>query len=227
MILTISTWLAALPSSAHELPSKTSKCWVLEQKNKFFGDCRVYATSKALKFMVADNKWVDLAKAPNWDVYLLGPQAHVYYRFDLNKFRGHILLTVISAIDTHAKPLKTKEERTIAGITTAGYSASRNVSVRGEVERTEYWVAKDLGLPPQVAHIICADMNIPDLAGLPIRMTADRGREGKMVIVDTIRAKQMYVPDNFFDLPQGYKLVKKPEDIMIGGATELLEDYIK
>ena len=117
LICTIATWFVAAPAFASELPSKTIKCWEFKQRNKLFGDCKIYASPKAFKLIGYQDNWMDLAKAPKWDVCFIGKN-HLYYRSDLNDLKGHILITLASAMDTRSKPVKANQQQTIAGIMT-------------------------------------------------------------------------------------------------------------
>ena len=62
---------------------------------------------------------------------------------------------------------------------------------------------------------------------MPIKMTADRKHEAHVLVLDTVSAKLVDVPENFFDMPVGCRLVKKPEDVLTGGVTQLIEDFIR
>jgi len=226
----IFSWLNLTPSFSSELPNKTIRCWEIKQKNKYFGTSTIYASPKFYKFIAGGNKWVDLARAPNWDVYLIGLKNHRYYRFGSKDFKGHILITFVSTIDRHAKPVTTKREEKIAGITTEQYCAKTNKAaplVRGELIATNYWVAKNLGLPPQIVHIFCMDMGIPDLPGLPFRMIVEPAREKSVLATDTTSARLVSLPESFFNLPSGLKRVDTPEEILTGGVNELLEDFVR
>jgi hypothetical protein len=221
------TFLVAFPSFADQPPSKTTKCWLFEQKSKFVGDCKIYASAKAIKVVSANKKWIDIAKAPKWDLYFLGPGAYLYYRWELKKWNGHPLMTVVSTVNKDLKPVRTIEERKIAGLMTVKYVATGKNATHGRLDGAEFWVCRNLNLPEPVIHVMSGNMGMPVLDGVPLRVIATLPYEGAKVVLDTTGAQMVDVPDNFFSIPPGYKLAKTPEDVMMGGMTESIEDLVK
>jgi hypothetical protein len=221
--LAIGSALFCQPSHSKAVP--TSKCWLFEQKNKFLGDTLVYASPKGIKVISAHNKWIEIAKAPNWDLYLLGPASHLYYRWELKKWRGHPLMTVTSRVTRDSKPVMTNQKGQIAGLTAVKYVVSSQGAARSEVRGGVFWICRDLKLPEQVSHVMSGNTGIPQMDGIPLRAFAEIQNENPSPLLNTTSARTQSVPDDFFNWPAGYKLAKSPEEIIMGGITDLVKDF--
>jgi hypothetical protein len=229
LISMLTTCFLALPSFADQPPNKTAKYWLLEQKNRFYGDYKVYVSPKAIKVVCTKNGWIDIAKAPDWDVYVLGSSTKSYYRWDIRKFRTHPLTTMMTRIKSDTKPLKTKEEGSIAGLAAIKYIASGADAARGEVSSSDFWVAKNLVLPQQAIHIMCCNAGLPELNGVPLRVRATLESEGYQLMLDTTSAQLVSLSNEFFTVPSNFRPAKRIEDVMLGGAgmKEMIEEFSK
>jgi len=204
-----------------------TKCWYIEQHNQILGDNQIYATPQAVKIVFFNKKWVDFAKAPDWELYVFNPSSKVYWHTPLNKWKGTALLQSASAIDRKIKPTKTSETKKIAGFTATKYTAKGIDAAKGDVESEEYWVTKDMAVPKQISHIVSSNADVPDTdGGFPLVVNVSRFKEKTVRTINTLTAKQTTVPEDFFKLPSGYKYTDKPEVVMSGGVINLLQQLI-
>ena len=205
-------------------PAKTAKggkikCWYFMQTNMIFGDCDVYVSPQALKITFSNEKWANLAKPPDWDLFVFNPRAKVYCRTPLKEWRGRKLGT------SFVKGLKAVGKgETIAGIRTKIYDAESMEPGARAISRI--FVAEDLGLPQQVSVILSGNDAIPLVKGIPLRVQHSAGQApGKTV--ETHLAKQMMMPASFFEVPPGFRRVTKPEEVITGGISDIIEDMAK
>lgn len=194
------------------------KCWFFMQTNKIFGDCDVYACPQGLKITFSNQKWANLAKPPDWDLYVFNPKAKVYCRMPLKDWRARKLGM---SFVRNLKPVG--KEETIAGMRTKIYDAK---PLDQERRSTRIFMVENLGLPRQVSVILCGNDAIPEMKGVPFRVQ-HYGGDAAGKTIETHVAKEIYVPAGFFDVPSGFRLVKKPEDVITGGISDIIEEMAR
>lgn len=195
------------------------KCWYFMQTNKIFGDCEVYVSPQALKVTFSNEKWANLAKPPDWDLFVFNPRAKVYCRTPLQEWRGRKLA---NSFVKGLKPVNQPEK--IAGIRTKAYDAESMEPGARAISRI--FVAEDFGLPEQVSIILCGNAAIPLVKGIPLRVQHSGGQApGKTV--ETHVAKQLMMPASFFEVPGGFRKVTKPEDVITGGISDIIEEMAR
>ncbi len=210
---------ALLPADAVPANKPKIKCWYFMQTNKIFGDCEVYVCPQALRVTFSNEKWANLAKPPNWDLFVFNPRAKIYCKTPLKEWRGRKLA---SSFVKGLKPVSKPE--TIAGIRTKVYDAESLETGARAISRI--FVAEDLGLPEQVSVILSGNAAIPLVKGIPLRVQ-HAGGDAPGKTVETHVAKHVMVPASFFDMPSGFKMVTKPEDVITGGISDIIEDMAK
>lgn len=211
---------ASKPAAAAKITKGAKiKCWYLMQTNKIFGDCEVYVSPQALKITFSNEKWANLAKPPDWDLFVFNPKAKVYCRTPLKEWRGRKLgSTFVKGLKSVAKT------ETIAGMRTKIYDAESMEPGARAISRI--FVAEDLGLPEQISVILCGNDAVPLVKGIPLRVQHSGGQApGKTV--ETHVAKQVMMPASFFEVPTGFRKVTKPEDVITGGISDIIEDMAK
>lgn len=209
---------AAAKSSAR-VKGKSYKVWHLSQKNMIFGDCEVYACPQGLKVTFASNKWANLALPPDWDLYVFNPKAKVYCRTPLNQWRGRKLGNSLIRV---TKPLDKIE--TIAGLRAKAYEGQSLES--GKRSAAKLFACEDLSLPQPISTVLCGNAAIPPIKGIPLRVQL-KGGDSPETTLNTYVAKQEMMPATFFDMPPGFRLVTKPEDVMTGGISDIIEEMVK
>lgn len=195
------------------------KVWYLNQKNKIFGSCEVYICSQGLKVTFDNNKWANLAKPPNWDLLVFNPKAKIYCQTPLKDWRG---ARVANTFTKNVRSLN-KSER-ICGIEAKLYEAQNLED--GSHSYSTIYSAESLGLPPQISFILCGNSATPTMKGIPLRVTHRAGNDLGRTI-DTFSVKQITVSPNFFEIPAGYKKVIRPEEVMTGGISDIIEEMAR
>lgn len=208
------------PSSGGKIvsPAGKTKCWFFMQTNKIFGDCDVYACPQGLKITFSNQKWANLAKPPDWDLFVFNPKAKVYCRMPLKDWRARKLGM---SFVRNLKPVG--KEETIAGMRAKIYDAK---PLDQERRSTRIFMVENLGLPRQVSVILCGNDAIPEMKGVPFRVQ-HYGGDAAGKTIETHVAKEVYVPAGFFDAPSGFRLVKKPEDVITGGISDIIEEMAR
>lgn len=198
---------------------RSYKVWHLSQKNMIFGDCEVYVCAQGLKVTFASNKWANLALPPDWDLLVFNPKARVYCRTPLKEWRGRKLGSSLLKIKN---PIDKME--TIAGLRARAYEG-QSIDA-GKRSSAKLFACEDLNLPPQVSTILCGNAAIPPIKGIPLRVQL-KGGDSPETTLNTYVAKEEMMPATFFDMPPGYRLVTKPEDVMTGGISDIIEEMVK
>jgi hypothetical protein len=193
-------------------------CWRIEQQNFFFGECTIYACPEALKVTFVNGKWMNIAKAPGWELYVLNPGQKVYFHTPLDKWKANkVQQNLLNA--TAAELINTHKTSKIAGQiveeTVSKVKDSQQINAH-------YWIARDMKLPDQIYHVICGNDIAPNLHAIPFKIAM----KSNMVTdaVDTKSCSRVDLPSSFFDLPSGYKMTSNAEDVMNTGVTGIIKD---
>ncbi|MGH9552566.1 MAG: hypothetical protein ACRD3W_24515, partial [Terriglobales bacterium] len=113
--IVVCSLLRTAPASASA--PKTHKCTYLSQKNKIFGDCKAYLSQDAIKITFKNNKWINLARSPQWILTIASPEAKMYYNTTLAdwKIKG---MQAMNGVTTELSdvPTRTGKVAKIAGI---------------------------------------------------------------------------------------------------------------
>lgn len=104
-----------------------------------------------------------------------------------------------------------------------------------EADWRKYWVRKDLEVSRPAGDILSAAVGAPNIPGIPQRLehfgsetdfnlpflsrsNIDTKKKTLKVIISTKSKKKVTVPDNFFDIPKGYKLRKDFKKVLLHKA---------
>ncbi len=111
-----------------------------------------------------------------------------------------------------------------------------------EADWRKYWVRKDLEVPKAAGDILAAAVGAPNIPGIPHRMehfgsetdfnipflsrsNIDTKKKTLKVIISNKSRKKVTVPDNFFDIPKGYKTRKDFKRVLLhSGGIQSLKD---
>ncbi len=198
---------------------KQLRCWRIEQDNMLFGQCTIYACDQALKVVFKNGKWMNLARAPGWELYVFNPREKVYYHTPLDKWKANsVQLGLINSAPGTIVTRTTRTQR-IAGQVAVQFLPLINGK---PANGGNCWIARDIVLPDQVYHVLCGNALLPQLHGLPLRVCVGSAELSNSV--DTKSCVQTNMPASFFDLPKGYQLTAKPEDVMNTGIMDVVKD---
>jgi len=213
----------AAPAQAATSAAKHINCWRLEQKNILLGDCVVYASPTAIKVVFKNGKWVDIARAPDWELFVVNPDQKIFCRTTIDKWKiNSVKLTAVVTNSGTTKVVKTGLRGRICGLP-AFELKPNDVSVKpGEGSANSFWVAQDLVMPEAICHIMCCNSFLPQLHAVPLRVRANVSVGS--YLLDTTLVRQLDVQPTFFDLPPGLKETKNPEDIMNSGVMDVVKD---
>jgi hypothetical protein len=216
-----------LPASATPAPAKPAKsagaskqlhCWRLEQSNAIFGECTIYACPEALKIVFKNGKWMNIARAPGWELFVFNPKEKIYSHTPLDKWKANTFhFGLMNAAST--KLVRTAHLQRIGGLWAVEMIPT---GTAGQRVNERYWVARDLGLPDQISHVLCGNALLPQLHSVPLRVSMNT--DAVQNTVDTTSSSQIDLPVTFFDIPTGYKLAAHPEDVMNSGVMDVVKD---
>jgi len=216
-----------LPSWAKPEKVRSIKCWYFEQHNKFVGPYQIYACSSGVKIIAEKSKWIDIAKAPAWNLYFLNPNSHAYCTYDLKSWRGNHLMGIVSSIPKDAKLLQTSESEKICGLNCSKFTIEGKNAVRGQIDKNDIWLNSSFALPPQVISVVSGNCGLPKLPAFPMKVYSHlHETAGKVALVTTV-VKQTTVPTDFFGLPPGFKRLDSGEEVLFGGFNGIFSDIIK
>ncbi|MBS1999445.1 MAG: hypothetical protein JSS86_24125 [Cyanobacteria bacterium SZAS LIN-2] len=202
--------------------SKTYHCYRLRQKNELFGDCTVYACPQALKIVFDSGKWMNIAQAPDWELYVLNPREKVCSHTPLNKWKANSLMLGSINDSVATRPFMTDETQKIAGLTAV--KMVQGVRTAAGVSRTgsSFWVARDVKLPDQIYHVMCGNSLVQQLHRMPLRIHLNAGNLATSL--DTTACSQVDLPASFFAVPKDFKVSPHPEDVLNTGVMDVVKD---
>jgi hypothetical protein len=209
-------WAAEAPKTKG--PDRLVHCWRIEQENIYFGQCTIYACSEALKVTFINGKWMNICRAPAWELYVLNPGQKVYFHTPLDKWKANkFQLNVLNATGSELVP--THEIGKIAG----QFVLQTISKVRGKQETlAKYWTARDLHFPDPIYHVLCGNDMAPQLHALPLKVVMNSSMLQN--VVDTKSCVKVDLPLSFFDMPPGYRITANPEDVMNTGVMDIVKD---
>jgi len=201
---------------------KTFHCYRLKQKNVLFGECTVYASPQALKIVFTNGKFVNLCKAPDWQLYVINPREKIYNSVSLDKWQANKLQLDSMAASRKVELIETKETKKIAGLTAVKIVPAVRTGGNRAREYGIYWVARDIHLPDQISHVMCGNSLLPTLHKIPLSVSMDSAVLRSSLT--TTAADEVDMPVSFFDLPKGMKYTSHHEDVMNTGVMDIVKD---
>jgi hypothetical protein len=218
-------FLALTAGTTYGASPKTYHCWRIEQSNGLYGACTIYACSQAIKVVFKNGKWTNLAKGPNWLLYILNPDQKIYCTTTLENWKCNLVQLGSIVDEKKMTTVRRHEEKTIAGLTAVRIDyepiPGRKDWVQKRVGRSTYWVAKDINLPDPVTHVICGESGLSNLHAIPLRTEANHHFVAPL---DTTSITKVDVPASFFDMPGGYKYTDEAADLMNAGVGDIIRD---
>ena len=136
---------------------------------------------------------------------------------------------------------------TIQGVPCTAYKAKvthteAKPNKADEADWRKYWVRKDLEVPKLVGDILSASVGAPHIPGIPQRLehfgsendfnipflsrsNIDTKKKTLKVVISNKSRKKLSVPDNFFDIPEGYMKRKDFKKVLLhSGGIQSLKD---
>lgn len=161
--------------------------------------------------------WVMVLNKPGWLMTCYSPQRKTIVTMPLSAFKRALgeRLGIMTASDVVTAHWKKAGPATINGINTIRYNQIIDTSEPGRVPTSQYYVASDILVAPEVARFICKLYDHPDFHAVPIRMTKRKVANLKL---ETRSVKPaIYNPDDF-KIPKGYK-TKTLEEVMFANTS--------
>jgi hypothetical protein len=202
-------------------PAKQLHCWRIQQKNSFFGDCTVYACSEAVKIVFKSGKYMNLARAPGWELFVFNPGGKIYCRTALDKWKANGLQLDLATSSVPPQLVRTGQVQTVCGLVAVEVVPKSVGAVHGRDMESSYWVARDLHLPDQICHILCGNGMLPMLHAVPLKVCTSSTVGNTM---ETTSASKIDLANTFFDMPKGYKETKDPQEVMNSGIMDVVKD---
>ncbi len=141
---------------------------------------------------------------PGWQITCYSPQRKTLVKMPLVAFKRALgerlgIMTASDVVPAHWKKVGTA---TINGISTIRYDQVIDTSEPGRPPTSQYYVASNISVAPEVARFIAKVYDQPDFHAVPIRMTK---RKVEKLKLDTRSIRPAdYKPDDF-KIPKGYK----------------------
>lgn len=138
-------------------------------------------------------------------------------------------------------------KETIQGVPCLAYKAKvthteANPKKADEADWQKYWVRKDLDVPKAAGDILAASVGAPNIPGIPQRLEhfgsetdfnvpflsrsdIDTKKKTLQVIIANKSKKVVFLPDSFFEIPQGFKKMKDFKKVLLhSGGIQSLRD---
>lgn len=197
-------------------------CWRIEQQSSVFGDSIMYASPEAVKIVFKNGKWMNLAHAPGWELYVYNPREKVYWHTPLDQWKlkvGPLQAAVSAGPQTFVRSNRLAK---IGGLWAVRLIPRGRRLVDEHSETSGYWVARDLQFPEAIYRIACGNAFLPNLHALPLQVGVKIG--GMNMGVDTTSAGQVDLPAVFFNMPTGFRETKDPQEVMNTGIMDVVKD---
>ncbi len=161
--------------------------------------------------------WVMVLNKTGWQMTCYSPQRKTIVTMPLSAFKRALgeRLGIMTASDVVPAHWKKVGPATVNGISATRYDQIIDTSDTKRAPTSQYYVAGDFSVAPEVARFICRVYDLPDLKAVPLRMTK---RKVEKLKLDTRSIKPAVFRADDFKIPRGYK-TKTLEEVMFANTS--------
>jgi hypothetical protein len=161
--------------------------------------------------------WVMVLNKPGWQITCYSPQRKTIVTMPLSAFKRALgerlgIMTASDVIPAHWKKIGPAN---VNGISAIRYDQIVDTSTPNRVPTSQYYVAGNIQVAPEVARFLCKVYDQPDFNAVPIRMTKRRVKKLKL---DTRSIKPAVFKPDDFKIPRGFK-TKTLEEVMFANTS--------
>ncbi len=211
LCLSVNLLLAAAPAISKETG------WRLDYNFHDWGNLDALVFKDCARIDDKLRSWVMVLDKPGWQITCYSPQRKTIVVMPLSAFKRALgeRLGIMTASDVVTAHWKKVGPATINGIKTIRYNQIIDTSEPQRIPTSQYYVADNMAVAPEVARFICKLYDHPDFHAVPIRMTKRKVANLKL---ETRSVKPaIYNPDDF-KIPKGYK-TKTLEEVMFANTS--------
>ena len=211
LVLLINFFLAVAPAIGKE------SGWRLAYNFHDWGDLDALVFKDCARIDDKLRSWVMVLNKSGWQMTCYSPQRKTIVTMPLSAFKRALgeRLGIMTASDVVPAHWKKVGPATVNGISAIRYDQSIDTSDPKRAPTSQYYVAKDISVAPEVARFICRVYDQPDLKAVPLRMTK---RKVEKLKLDTRSIKPAVFKADDFKIPKGYK-TKTLEEVMFANTS--------
>ncbi len=211
IVFLITFFLAAAPAI-----SKDSG-WRLAYNFHDWGDLDALVFKDCARIDDKLRSWVMVLDKPGWQITCYSPQRKTIVTMPLSSFKRALgerlgIMTASDVIPAHWKKIG---PATINGISAIRYDQIIDTSDTRRTPTSQYYVASNIPVAPEVVRFLCKVYDQPDFQAVPIRMTKRRVEKLKL---DTRSIKPAVFKPDDFKIPRGFK-TKTLEEVMFANTS--------
>lgn len=208
-------------------PASADEGYEIEQVDALAGTQRILATPKAVRIENLANRFVILARAPDWKVSAFNPHARTLYQSELAPFKGHMCFgTNVFGSYLDALPLNTAkkvivphkgmlcEKRTATNPhpdrtrTKRGGAPTTIFGDKADIEEVYSWHWKDPLVPSAAGKLLTKLYRLPIVEGVPLRFQYKTVEDETTIELKTNSIKKVSIDPALFELPAKCRIVK-------------------
>lgn len=225
----------AFSAIAPDAANADEKGWVLTQKSQTLGDQYVYISSSGMKCYNPRIGFTLVSHAPDWNVTLYNEKTKVYFQTSVEEWSRNLSAQGMTS-EMSSKGWNRSGSSTICGLKATEYDMSgsktalmktRKGTRRATISNAKYWVSDEIRVPPQLAGLLAAAYGLPSMQNVPLRLACiDKGQN--KTLLDTYRSQSASIPNSYYQVPNGMKLVKSEAEVMMTDEqNQILNDMVK
>jgi hypothetical protein len=184
--------------------------WYLRQKSLWGGEHMMYVGTTGIRLYNKQMGFSAVASAPDWKVFLYNDKSRCYFEPPMTDKAAaqKIKRRLVSKVGTAM----------ISGQPADHYQANSD----DKEEQSEFWTATQISLPASFKRWIANTCKVPDIPGLPLRITYVDHSGKNVTAWDTFGCERGSIPVATFARPVGYKRVN--DEVMVLMDAETKED---
>lgn len=211
IVLLVNTFLAVAPAISKE------SGWRLDNNFHDWGDLDVLVFHDCARMEDKLRSWVMVLNKPGWLITCYSPQRKTIITMPLSAFKRALgeRLGIMTASDVVPAHWKKVGPAMVNGISAIRYDQVIDTSIPNRVPTSQYYVASNMPVAPEVARFICKVYDQPDFHVLPLRMTK---RKVEKLKLETRSVKPAVFKADDFKIPKGFK-TKTLEEVMFANTS--------
>lgn len=209
--------------------SAAAGVWRFTQRSEFIGDVVLFVKDDAIRIQAASNRWVLIARAPDWSITLFNPTKKLMARRTLKDWNDFGLRSFWPLTKEGSAQVVKLRERRMVGIQAVDYAVphfdrkGRPVSLSLGYFAS-YSAAKDLKPRREIITCVLGLHGTTRMRadGMPLLYRRQTASEKKTYMPPTSHgefwtreATRLTVPDSFFTVPKSLKLIQHEMHIIV------------
>ncbi len=209
--------------------AESSKAWMLKQEGETGGAHKTLITKTGIRTENLTAGIVVAAKAPSWDVFVFNRKTKAYCVLPLSKFEGEMSAKLFAADRAELKAAKWRLDGPTSNLGHELWRYKMIPTARKAVKRyrtpfitnATYWTFKNIDAPQQCQELLAKIYQLPtQVKGIPFRLFVTDASKGWFENLNTLSAEKVDGAVVSVDVPKGYVLKKRQEEVMVDPVSQ-------